>query len=207
MLPDLPVGEPLANQLENPLFLRCQAREGVLLGRLAAQPRHELAGRTRVKHRLPGRDRAHRAHQVRAPDLLEHVPGRTRHHRVHQRVVVGERGQHQAGHLGHPGADLPADGHPVPVRQPDVQHGHVRPQRGDPGECRGRGARLANYLDVTLGLKHVPDTPPDNLMIVEQEHLDRLVGVFIAVYGSHGASPAIRFLVRSYATCDADATD
>ena len=134
MLPDLPVGESLADQLEDALLLRRQPGKGVLLGRLAAQPRHEAAGRLRVEHRLPGRHGAHRAHKIGAPDLLEHVPGRACHDRVHQRVVVGERGQHQAGHLWQLGPDLPADGHPVSVGQPDVKHGHVRPQRGNPGE-------------------------------------------------------------------------
>jgi GAF domain-containing protein len=128
----LPVGESLPDQLEDPPLLRRQPGQRVLLGRLPAQRRHELAGRPRVEHRLPGRDRAHRAYQVGAADLLEHVPRRACHDRVHQRVVVGEGGEHQAGHFRHPGADLPADGHAVPVGQPDVEHRHVRPQRGDP---------------------------------------------------------------------------
>jgi two-component system, NarL family, sensor histidine kinase DevS len=208
LLPDLPVGQALADQLEDPLLLRGQPREGVLLGRLTAQPRHELAGRPGVEHRLPGRDGAHRAHQVGAPDLLEHVPGRTRHDRVHQRVVIRERGQHQAGHLGQPGTDLPADGNAVPVRQPDVKHGHVRPERGDPGDRRGRRARLADDLDVAFGLKHVADAPADDLVIVEQEHPDRLARLAVTRYGSHGASPATRYIsVRRYTCCDQGAMD
>ena len=195
MLTDLPVGQALADQLEDPLLLRRQPREGVRLGRLAAQPRHELAGRPGVEHRLPGRDGTHRAHQVGAPDLLEHVPGRTRHDRVHQRVVIGERGQHEAGHLGQLGPDLPADGNAVPVRQPDVKHCHVRPQRGDPGERRRRRARLADDLDVALGLKHVADAPADDLVVVEQEHLDRLARLAVTRHGSHGASPATHLLL------------
>ena len=186
VLADLPVGEPFADQLEDPLLLRCQPGERVLLGRLAAQPRHEPAGRLRVEHRLPGRHGAHRADEVGAADLLEHVPGRARHDRVHQGVVVGERGQHQAGHLGQLGTDLPADGHPVSVGQPDVKHGHVRPQRGDPGERRRSGARFADHLDVALGLKHVPHAAPDDLVVVEQEHPDRLGRVLVAGFGFHG---------------------
>jgi len=165
-----------------------------LLGRLAAQPRHEPAGRLRVEHRLPRCHGAHRAHEVGATDLLEHVPGGARHDRVHQRVVVGERGQHQAGHFGQLRADLPADGHAVPVGQPDVEHGHIRAQRGDPGERRGCGARFANHLDVALSLKHVPHAPPDDLMVVEQEHLDRLGRVLVTSFGFHGASPETRCL-------------
>jgi signal transduction histidine kinase len=180
VLPDLPVRESLADQLEDPPFLRAQPGQRVLLRRLPAQPRHQLAGRARVEHRLPGRDRAYRADQVGAADLLEHVPRRAGHDRVHEGVVIGEGGKHQAGHLGHPGADLTAHGHTVTVGQPDVEHRHVRAQRRDPGERRRGRARLADYLDVTLGLEHVADAPPDDLVIVEQEHLDRLAGAVFA---------------------------
>jgi signal transduction histidine kinase len=133
---DLPVGEPLADQLEDAPLLRGEPGQRVLLDGLAAQPRHELAGRPGIEHRLPGGDRPHRPDQVGAADLLEHVPGGAGHHRVHQRVVVGEGGQHQARHLGQLGADLAADGDPVAVRQPHVEHRHVRPQGRDPGERR-----------------------------------------------------------------------
>jgi signal transduction histidine kinase len=191
VLPDLPVGESLADQLKNPLLLRGQPGEGILLGRLAAQPRHELTRRPRVEHRLPGRDRAHRAHKVGAPDLLQHVPGRAGHDRVHQRVVVGERGQHEAGHFRQLGADLPADGHAVPVRQPDIEHGHVGSQRRDPGQGGGSGPSLTDHGDVAFGLKHVADASPDDLMVVKQEHPNRLLGAVLADCGVHGLSKLI----------------
>lgn len=41
-----------------------------------------------VERRLPRGHRPHRRHQVRAPDLLEHVPRRPRHDRVDQGVLV-----------------------------------------------------------------------------------------------------------------------
>ena len=131
--------------------------------------------RPRVQHRLAGGHRAHRADQVGAADLLEHVPGRAGHDRVEQRLLVAERGQHQAGHLGHPGPDLPAHRHPVPVRQPHVQDGHVGAQRLDPGQRRGCRPGLAGHPDIRLRLQQVTDTPADHLVVIEEEHRDRLL--------------------------------
>src|SRR5215469_436536 len=184
-LADLPVGEPLADQLENPPFLRGQPGQRVMLLRLVAQPGHQLAGRSRVEHGLPGRHRADRSHQVAAADLLEHVSRGPGHDRVHQRVVVGERGQHQAGDLRHPGPYLPAHGHAVAVRQADVEHRHVGAQSRYSRQ-RGRGgARLADDLDVTFGFQHVADAAPHDLVVVKQEHCDLLLAAVLADWGFH----------------------
>ena len=64
---------------------------------------------------------------------------------------------------------------PVAVGQAHVEHGHVRPQRRDPGQRGGRGARLADHLDVRLGLEQVAHAAPDHLVVVQQEDPDRLV--------------------------------
>jgi hypothetical protein len=128
-LADLAVGQPFPDQLQDPALLRGQAGQRITARRLVAQPGHELAGRPGVEHRLAGRHRAHRADQVGTADLLEHVARRPGHDRVEQRLVVAERGEHEARDLGHPGPDLPAHRHPVAVRQPHVQHGHVRLER------------------------------------------------------------------------------
>jgi hypothetical protein len=107
------------------------------------------------------------------PDLLEQVPGRARQNRIQLRLVVAERGEHQAGHLGRPRPDLPADRHPVTIGQPDIQQGHVGAQRQNAGQ-RGRdGARLADHLDVRLGPQQAADTPADDLLVVQDEHADR----------------------------------
>jgi hypothetical protein len=42
------------------------------------------------------------------------------------RLVIAERGQHQARYLRHQGADLPTHDYPVTVWQSNVEHGHIR---------------------------------------------------------------------------------
>ena len=84
-----------------------------------------------------------------------------------------------------PRPDLAADGHPVTVGQPDVQHRDVGHQRRDPGQRRLGGAGLADHRDVGLGLQHVLDAAPDDLVVIEQEHPDAC-----------RALPAVRHLSR-----------
>jgi hypothetical protein len=120
---------------------------------LVAHPPHDPAGRLGIQHRFAGGHGPDRADQVGAADLLEHVPGRTGHDRVEQRFVIAERGEHQARDLRHRRPDLATDPHAVNIRQPDVEHGHIRPQRGNPGQRRGRCPGFAHDLDVRLGLQ------------------------------------------------------
>ena len=171
-LADLPVGQALADQLKDPPLLLGQPGQRVGALRLIAHPLHDPAGRLRVEQGLPGGDRAHRADQVGAADLLEHIAGRPGHDRVEERLVVTVGGEHQAGHAGHLRPDLPAHRHPVAVRQAHVQNRHVRLEGGDPGQGRFRRARLTDHGDVGLGFQQVMDAPADDLMIVEQEHGD-----------------------------------
>ena len=58
--------------------------------------------------------------------------------------------------LGVAGADLAADLDAVAVGQPDVEHGHVGPQRAGCGcSASSAGAGLADDLDVVLGLEQL----------------------------------------------------
>ena len=59
-------------------------------------------------------------------DLLEDVAGGAAHDRLEQRLVVAERREHEALHLGEAGPDLPAHLDAIAVRKPDVEHRHVR---------------------------------------------------------------------------------
>jgi two-component system, NarL family, sensor histidine kinase DevS len=171
---DLPVGQPLSDQLQDRTFLGRQPGQRVAAGRLIPQPGHELAGGLRIQHRLASGHRADRADQVGAANLLQYVTRRPGHDRVEQRLLVAERGEHQARDLRHPGPDLPAHRHPVPVGQPHVQHGHVRFESRDAGQRRGRGTRFADHPDVRLGLQQVTDATADDLMVIQEEHRDRL---------------------------------
>ena len=131
-LADLPVGQPLPDQLQDPPLLPGQCGQRVGADGLIAHPAHHLAGRLRVQQRLPRRDRADGAHQVGAADLLQHVPGRPGHDRVKQRIVIAERGQHQTGHLRHPGPGCPGRRSPRRRRAAARPARPRRTQRRDP---------------------------------------------------------------------------
>src|SRR6202020_2862713 len=66
----------------------------------------------------------------------------------------------------------------IPVRKPDIEQAHVRPQHQHAVHRRFGGPRLTNYLDVSLGLKQVPEPAAHHFMVVKQEHADRLTTAF-----------------------------
>ncbi len=70
----------------------------------------------------------------------------------------------------------PAHRHPVPIGQPDIQHRHIGAQRHNRGQ-RGRcGIRLADHPDVRPSLQQGAHPLADDLVIVQDEHADRLSG-------------------------------
>jgi hypothetical protein len=80
---------------------------------------------------------------------------------------------------------------PVTIRQPNIEHGDAGAQRRNPGQCTGCSARLADHLNVRLGLQKAPDTPADDLMVVQDEHLDRLSQP-TAAHGHSEKLPAVK---------------
>ena len=56
--------------------------------------------------------------------------------------------------------------------EPDVEDGNVGEEGRDAGHRLGRGARLADDLDVVLGLEQLGDATPHDLVVVEEEHGD-----------------------------------
>ena len=142
----------------------------LVLVALVSDPVEHPGGDERVEQRAPGGDLADAVDQVGAADLLEHVAGRPGHDRGVDGLVLGERGQHDAGDLRVPGADLAADLDPVAVGQPDVEDGHVgRGGRDPPVGLLGRSG-LADDLEVVLRLEQLAQPAADDLVIVEQEH-------------------------------------
>ena len=142
MLADLAVGHALGDQVEDPPLLVGEAGERVRLGRVA-EPLEDLGGERRVEERLAASDAAHAVDEVGAADLLEDVAGGAGHDRAEERLVVGERGEHQAGDLGVLRADLAAHLDPVAVGEADVEDGDVRAWwrgcgRRPPRRCRPR---------------------------------------------------------------------
>ena len=67
------------------------------------------------------------------------------------------------------------------VGQPDVEDRDIGAKRRDAGHGLRGGAGLADDLDVVLGLEQLRDAPPDDLVVVEQEHGD-----------AHGTDPPRR---------------
>jgi hypothetical protein len=168
---NLPVGQPLAHQLEHPLLLVGQGG-GRIDGGVLSQSRHYPLRCERIEHRLASRDRTQRADQVGAAGLLRHVAGRACHDRAEHRLVVAIGGEHKAGGPGQRGTDLPADCDAVPVRQSHIEKRHVRPQRWHLGQGRRRGSRLTSHFYIWLAGEQVPDAPPEYFMIINQEHAD-----------------------------------
>ena len=81
--------------------------------------------------------------------------------------------------MGHFGAEVAADGDAVAVGEADVEDGDVGFEGGDAGEGGGGGAGFADDGDVGFGFEEVADPAPDDLMIIKQEHPDRLLCVLV----------------------------
>ncbi len=65
-------------------------------------------------------------------------------------------------------ADVAARLDAVALLEADVEDGHIRIERVHPTNRLLGGRRLADDLDVTLGLEQVADAAPHDLVIVEQ---------------------------------------
>ena len=66
-------------------------------------------------------------------------------------------------------AQLAAHLDPVAVGQAHVEHGHVGADGGDPLQGLRSRARLADDLEVVVGLQQVAHAAADDLVVVEQE--------------------------------------
>src|SRR5690606_34073705 len=167
-LADLAVGQALGDELEDLALLLGEPGQLVLLA--VADAVEHPGGHRRVEQRLAPADPPDGVDQVGALHLLEQVAGGAGHDRRVDRVVVGERRQHDAGDLGVARADVAADLDAVAVGQPHVAHRDVGARGGDAGQRFLGGARLADDLQVVLGLEELADPPADDLVVVEQEH-------------------------------------
>ena len=171
---DLAVGEAFADEGEDAAFLVGEAGQGVGGGGLVAHAAHDAAGGFGVEEGLAGGDGADGADEVGAADLLEDVAGGAGHDGVEEGFVVAEAGEHEAGELGHFGADVAADADAVAVGEADVEDGDVGFEGGDAGQGGGGGAGFADDGDAGFGFEEVADAHPDDFVIVEQEYPDRL---------------------------------
>ena len=134
--------EALGDQLEDPRsWSVSRARALVLLRRLAQPVEHARRDR-RDRAATRRRRRAGRLDDVGAPDLLEQVAGGAGHDRLEQRLVVGERREHEALDLRVLRPDLAAHLDAVAVGQPDVEHRDVGAAARDPAPAPRPRPRL-----------------------------------------------------------------
>ena len=78
--------------------------------------------------------------------------------------------------LGIPRADLATDIDAGAVRKPAIEDRHVGTKRGNPSSGLLGQSGLTDHLDVGLGLQQLPDAAAHDLVVVQQEHPDRVPG-------------------------------
>jgi signal transduction histidine kinase len=169
-LGDLTVREAVRDEAQDVPLLRTQAREELVLLGAAVKALDDARSHGRVQERLTAGDRAHGLDDVGALDLLEHVPRSARHDRLEQRLVIGERREHEALDVGMRRPDLTADLHTVAVGESNVEHRHIGPRRRDARQRLGRSPGLAHDLEVTVRLEELPDAATHDLVVVEEEY-------------------------------------
>ena len=155
-LGDLPVGQALADQVEDPLLLLGELRQLLVHRRPVAHPVEHLRRHRRVEHRLAGGDPADGVDEVVAPDLLEDVAGGAGHDRGEQRLVVVVRRQDQRLDVRVRERTSRQTSMPEPSGSRAVEDGDVRPQgRDPPGGLLGQPG-LADDLDVAARPRAAP---------------------------------------------------
>jgi signal transduction histidine kinase len=173
-LADLAVGEALGDELEGLALLAGEFGEPRVLGGWVAQALEHLRRDAGVEQRAAAADGADGLHEVVAADLLEDVAGGAREDRVEQRVVVGERRQHQHAQVGHPAAQVAAERDAVAVGQAYVEHRDVGAQRRHPRHRLRDRPRLADDVDVVLEVQELRDAAAYDLVVVHEHDPDRL---------------------------------
>jgi signal transduction histidine kinase len=169
---DLAVGEALGEQIEDATFLIGQPFELLVADRARPQTLEHPGSDTGVEQGLTGRDLADRVDEIHGPDLLEDVSRRTGHDGVEQCLVVGVGREHQAMNGRHPAADLTADLDTVAIGQADIEHRDIRVRHRQSPQGLLGGPGLGHDLHVTGGLEKLTQATTDDLVVVEQEHLD-----------------------------------
>ena len=93
---------------------------------------------------------------------------------MEQGLVVGERGEDETRRARVQRADLPAGLDAVAVLEPHVEDRDVGIEGVHSADGLLLRGGLTDHLDVVLGVEQIGDAPPHDLVVVEQEHRDRL---------------------------------
>ena len=144
----------------------------VLLG-ATAQTIEDPCGHARVEQRLPRRHPPDGVDQLGSFHLLQHIAGGARHDRLEQRLVVGERREHDALEIGPGRPHLAAHLDAAAVGQAHVEHRYVGVRRGDAAQRLLGRSGLGHHLDVGLGIEQLAQPPPHDLVVIEEEHAYR----------------------------------
>ncbi len=193
LLADLTVRESLRDEIQDPSFLAGEGVEGILDRR--AEAVEHLGDDITLEQGLPRRGPTDRVDELGAPDLLEQVARCPGQHRCHERIVVRMTGEHETCDVRVRGAEIAADGDARMVRvpQPDVQQRHVGWVGAHSTHGLLAGCGLPDDLDVVMGTDQVEDATSHELVIVEQEDLDRhraATAPTVACRGMFGAGVA-----------------
>ena len=163
---DLPVGHPLADELDDAQLAGRQSVRRVVVPGLVP------GDRPLVEQGPPGRDRADHLRDLRTPHRLQQVRGRTLVERGRQRVVVVERRQDDRPRLGQPLAQRAQELDPRAVRQLQVHEHDLRPhQVGAPHPVRHR-AGLRDDRHALGAVHELRDAATDHLVVVDDHHGD-----------------------------------
>ena len=165
-LGDLPVGHPLADELDDAQLAGRQVLRRVVVPGLVP------GDRPLVEQGPPGRDGADHLGDLRTAHGLQQVRGCPLVERGRQRVVVVERRQDDRPRLGQPLAQRAQELDPGAVRQLQVHEHDLRPhQVGAPHPVRHRaGLRDDGHA---LGPVHdLRDAATDHLVVVDDHHGD-----------------------------------
>src|SRR6266545_3149463 len=175
LLADLAVGAPVRDQRQDPFLLRRQPGQALVAHQVLALAEAVQDGRgdRGIQQALARADRPDGPDQLAGLDLLEDVSGGPRHDRGEQRLVVGERGQHEDLRGRPPGPDLAGGLDPGAVLQADVHDHHVG--TGPFGLVDGLPDRagLRGDHDVLGGLQERPDAAAHDLVVVDEHHPER----------------------------------
>ena len=111
--------------------------------------------------------------QILAPNLFQQERGHSRLVRIDERSVLGVGGEDHRGDRRTQSRQLPAQVHPAPVGQSDVDHGDVdRQATGQEIPGGGQRLRVGHDVDVPLSRQQFRQTASNDLMVVDEETPD-----------------------------------
>jgi hypothetical protein len=92
---------------------------------------------------------------------------------AHQRLVVAERGEHEAAQVGEGRAHLATDRDAVAIRKPHIENGNIGLAGRDTAEGLLGRSGFAHHLHVLFVFQQLSQTASNDLMVIEQKYFDR----------------------------------